>query len=109
MAVPAEINLAVTVNTKPQDVRAQKAHSFPLLLLEYLSQSISIAREDHTLRGTSSITAPSAWPGDRFKRQKQAGWPQEEKKGSLLAPNEDKEKYGVFPSPSLLLEMPGHG
>lgn len=29
VAIPAEIKLAVTVNTEPQDVWAQNAHSFP--------------------------------------------------------------------------------
>lgn len=73
---------------------------FPFRLLEYLFQSISIAGEDRTLYGTSSITAPVAWPGDRFKRQRQAGMAVRIKRGSLLAPNEDKKKYGVFSFPS---------
>ena len=84
-AIPAEMKLAVTVNTKPRDVQAQRAHSFPFFLPKYLFQSVSIAAEDHALYGTSSITAPVAWPGDRFKRQRQAGWPQEKKKEKLFA------------------------
>lgn len=35
-----------------------------------LFQSIGIAKEHHTLYGTSSIRAPAAWPADRLKRQR---------------------------------------
>jgi len=41
------------------------------LRLKYPFQSVGIALEDHTPRGTSSITAPR--PGGRFKRQKADG------------------------------------
>lgn len=48
VAICAEIKLALTMNTKLQDLWA---HSFLLFFAKVLFQRISIAREDHTLYG----------------------------------------------------------
>ncbi|TNN39944.1 hypothetical protein EYF80_049880 [Liparis tanakae] len=51
----------------------------------YPFQSVGIAGEDHTPRGTSSITAPR--PGGRFKRQKADG--------GMAARKEKEERNGA--------------